>query len=198
MVTYQKEESHIILCWAADQNGAIMAKIDDLIRKQKYLPVCWLILAFFILVVDYITGPLIQFPILYLIPIGLATWYSGRRWGLIFALSMPLIRSFFAIFLWDAPWTIFETAINALIRIAVLAGFAYLVDRILISKRALEKEVRILKGILPICSFCKKIRNQDGNWEPLEQYLRAHSEAEFSHGMCPECVKLHYPDYNKK
>jgi hypothetical protein len=174
-----------------------MSKIYDLSRKQKYLPVCWLILAFLILVVDYITGPLIQFPILYLIPIGLTTWYSGRGWGLIFALSMPLIRLYFAIFLWDAPWTIFEAAINASIRVVVLTGFAYLVDRIVIYERELEKEVHILKGILPICSFCKKIRNQDGNWERFEQYLRAHSEAEFSHGMCPECSKQHYPDLFK-
>ena len=115
-----------------------------------------------------------------------------------FALSMPLIRSYFAIFLWDAPWTIFETAINASIRVVVLTGFAYLVDRIVIYERELEKEVRILEGILPICSFCKKIRNKDGNWERLEQYFRAHSEAEFSHGMCPECAKQHYPDYFKE
>jgi hypothetical protein len=175
-----------------------MSKIDDPIGKQKYFLVYWLILAFLILVVDYITGPLIQFPILYLIPIGLTTWYSGRKWGLIFALSMPLIRLYFAIFLWDAPWTIFETAINASIRVVVLTGFAYLVDRIVIYERELEKEVRILEGILPICSFCKKIRNKDGNWERLEQYIRAHSEAEFSHGMCPECAKQHYPDYFKE
>ena len=175
-----------------------MSKVDDLIRKQKYLLVYWLILAFLILILDYITGPLIQFPILYLVPIGLTTWYSGRKWGLIFALSMPLIRLYFAIFLWNTPWTIFETAINALIRVAVLASFVYLVDRILISKRALEKEVRVLKGILPICSFCKRIRNIDGNWERLEEYIRAHSEAEFSHGMCPECAKKHYSNYYKE
>ena len=175
-----------------------MSKVDDLIREQKYLLVYWLILAFLILILDYITGPLIQFPILYLIPIGLTTWYSGRKWGLIFALSMPLIRLYFAIFLWDVPRTIFETAINASIRVVVLTGFAYLVDRIVIYERELEKEVRILEGILPICSFCKKIRNKDGNWERLEQYIRAHSEAEFSHGMCPECAKQHYPDYFKE
>jgi len=58
----------------------------------------------------------------------------------------------------------------------------------------LEKEVRILKGILPICSFCKKIRNNEENWVTIEDYIKAHSEAEFSHGLCLECAKKHYPD----
>jgi len=176
-------------------NG-LMLEVDNLIKNQKYLPVFWLILAILILIADYVTGPFIQFPILYIIPIGLAVWYSGRGWGLIFAFSMPLIRLYFWT-LWDTPWTTFEAAVNASIRVGVLAGFTYLVDRIVTSKRELEKEVRILKGILPICSFCKKIRNQNGSWEVLEHYITVHSEAEFSHGMCPDCAKQHYPDYFK-
>ena len=175
-----------------------MSRIDDLIRKQRYLPLYWLTLALLILALDYITGPLIQFPILYLIPVGLATWYSGRGWGLIFAFSLPFIRLYFVFFLWDAPWTIFEAIINDSIRVLILGGFAYLIDRIVTYKRGLEKEVRVLRGILPICSFCKKIRNKDGNWEPLERYLKTHSEAELSHGMCPECAKQHFPDYFKE
>jgi hypothetical protein len=174
----------------------LMSKVDNLIKNQKYLPLYWLILASLIIVVDYVAGPLIQFPILYLIPIGLASWYSGRWWGLSFAFSMPLIRLYFLTLL-DAPWTIFEAAINATIRVVVFASFAYLVDKIVTYKGELEKEVHVLKGILPICSFCKKIRNQDGNWEALEHYITVHSEAEFTHGMCPECAKQHYPDYFK-
>jgi hypothetical protein len=175
----------------------LMSRVDNLIKNQKYLPLYWVILAFLIIAVDYITGPLIQFPILYLIPIGLASWYSGRWWGLIFAFSMPLIRLCFSTLL-DAPWTIFEAAINAAIRVVVFAIFAYLVDKIVTYKRELEKEVYVLKGILPICSFCKKIRNQNGKWEALEHYITVHSEAEFSHGMCSECAKQHYPDYFKR
>lgn len=49
-------------------------------------------------------------------------------------------------------------------------------------------EVRILKGFLPICAWCKKIRAKDGNWIELESYITAHSEANFSHGVCPECI----------
>jgi hypothetical protein len=53
-------------------------------------------------------------------------------------------------------------------------------------------EVKILRGILPICSFCKKIRNDKGYWDQVEIYVGQHSDAEFSHSICPECVDRHY------
>lgn len=54
-------------------------------------------------------------------------------------------------------------------------------------KKALE-EVKTLKGIIPICSYCKKIRNDDESWQQMEAYIDAHSEAIFSHGICPDCL----------
>ena len=53
-------------------------------------------------------------------------------------------------------------------------------------------EIKMLRGIVPICSFCKKIRDAEGNWSEVEAYVSKHSEAQFSHGYCPECMKLHY------
>ena len=55
-------------------------------------------------------------------------------------------------------------------------------------------EVRTLSGLLPICSSCKKIRDDRGYWTQIESYIRKHSGAEFSHGICPECAKKYYPD----
>ena len=55
-------------------------------------------------------------------------------------------------------------------------------------------EIKTLQGILPICSFCKNVRNEDGYWSQIELYIQSHSEAEFSHSICPECVKIHYPE----
>lgn len=49
------------------------------------------------------------------------------------------------------------------------------------------KEIKTLRGIVPICSYCKKIRDDQGSWSQLEKYVHEHSEAEFSHGICPEC-----------
>ncbi len=60
-------------------------------------------------------------------------------------------------------------------------------------QKALD-EVKTLSGFLPICSSCKKIRDDKGYWNKLESYLRAHSYARFSHGICPDCANRLYPD----
>lgn len=55
-------------------------------------------------------------------------------------------------------------------------------------------EIRTLRGILPICSSCKKIRDDQGFWEQVEVYFRNHSDVEFTHGICPECARNLYPE----
>ncbi len=57
-------------------------------------------------------------------------------------------------------------------------------------------QVKKLSGLLPICSHCKKIRDDKGYWNQIESYIYEHSEADFSHGICPECAKKHYPDFD--
>ncbi|MCP4221671.1 MAG: response regulator [bacterium] len=64
-------------------------------------------------------------------------------------------------------------------------------------KNAYEN-IRVLKGFIPICSNCKKVRNDDGFWEQVEVYIRDHSEADFSHSLCPDCVTELYPEFRKK
>ena len=54
-------------------------------------------------------------------------------------------------------------------------------------------EVRTLRGMIPICSYCKKIRDDEGGWWQLERYIHDHAEVEFSHGICPECTKREFP-----
>lgn len=56
------------------------------------------------------------------------------------------------------------------------------------------KEIKTLRGILPICCNCKKIRDDKGYWRQLEEYIHAHSEAEFSHSLCQTCVQELYPE----
>ena len=57
-----------------------------------------------------------------------------------------------------------------------------------------EAEVKVLEGILPICASCKRIRNDGGEWEAVESYVRDHTNAEFSHGLCPDCAKRDWGD----
>lgn len=58
------------------------------------------------------------------------------------------------------------------------------------------KEIKTLRGILPICSFCKKVRDDKGCWEQLDVYIHKYSDANISHGICPECAKEHFPGYD--
>lgn len=71
-------------------------------------------------------------------------------------------------------------------------------DLLLSRKKELEAalaRVKQLEGIIPICMYCKKIREDDEkSWSQLEKYISAHSEALFSHGICPTCLAQHYPD----
>ena len=57
------------------------------------------------------------------------------------------------------------------------------------------QEVKTLRGIIPICSFCKKIRDDKGFWSQVEDYIKKHSLADFTHGLCQDCANKHYPDF---
>ncbi len=60
-----------------------------------------------------------------------------------------------------------------------------------------HSHIRTLQGIIPICSFCHRIRDDSESWQRLEAYISMHSEAQFSHGICPECLAKNYPDVIK-
>ena len=64
-------------------------------------------------------------------------------------------------------------------------------------KAAKERELKNLRGLLPICSNCKKIKDSKGYWEKVEKYITEHSEVDFSHGICPECEAKLYTDIKK-
>ena len=59
---------------------------------------------------------------------------------------------------------------------------------VLIEQRRTARTLRTLQGILPICASCKRIKEGAGRWQQMESYVREHSEAEFSHGLCPDCA----------
>jgi CheY-like chemotaxis protein len=53
-------------------------------------------------------------------------------------------------------------------------------------------EIQVLRGLIKICSYCKKIKNDQGTWQQIEMYIREHTEAEFSHGICADCIDRHF------
>lgn len=64
-------------------------------------------------------------------------------------------------------------------------------------KRARE-EIKTLRGLLPTCAWCRRIRNEIGEWESIEKYVHEHTEADFSHGMCPDCLNEKFPAVAEK
>ncbi|MBF0476201.1 MAG: hypothetical protein HQK59_10270 [Deltaproteobacteria bacterium] len=66
--------------------------------------------------------------------------------------------------------------------------------RLVIELQEALNKVKLLSGMLPICAACKKIRDDQGYWTQIESYIRKHSEAQFTHGICPDCAKRLYPD----
>lgn len=71
-------------------------------------------------------------------------------------------------------------------------------ERLFIDHMDALSKIKTLSGMLPICSSCKRIRDDEGYWTQIETYINEHSEAEFSHGLCPECASKIYPEYYKK
>lgn len=158
----------------------------ELLAKTR--PSHWVAIGLAVLLVEYATGPFFQLPILDAIPVALATATHGRRGGAAVSMVMPLVRlSFYLI--WEVPGSWAVAAADTAVDIAVLTGFSLLLERVLHQQR----EIRLLQGMLPICGFCKRIRDQGGHWNQLESYISRHSEARFSHTLCDECTAKHYP-----
>jgi hypothetical protein len=109
-----------------------------------------------------------------------------------------MIRLLYNLAFWSIPWTFIEASTNALIRIVVLSSFVVLIDRTANQSRKLSAHVDLLEGMLPICSFCKRIRDKNNQWQILEKYITDRSDASFTHGVCPDCMKEHYGDSRLK
>jgi hypothetical protein len=150
----------------------------------------WVTVSIAILILDYVTGPFIQFPILFVLPVAAATVRNGFKVGAVVAATLPLIRlSFFLRWELSSSWTLewIDTAVD----VAVLVGISGLVAYV--TRQQLQ--IRVLEGMLPICAFCKRIRDEEGHWRQMESYITRRSQARFSHTYCEECVKAHYPEF---
>jgi hypothetical protein len=154
-------------------------------------PVVWVCLTAVVVVLDYVAGPHVQLAVLYLVPLALASWYGPLRLAFVVALLPPALRlSYFVLDVWEPPGQLIHVTLNALVRIAVLAAVAVLLHR---ARRAreLEREVATLRGLLPICMYCKRVEDSEGRWHSVEQYVAARSDAAFTHRVCPLCTDTH-------
>jgi hypothetical protein len=164
-----------------------------LLPQGRIHPLWWTGLGAAMLWVDHLIGPEAQYPVIYILPVILAAWYSGRWPALALAVAVPLVRLAFLV---DLPTPADERSALALrtaIRGVIIVFMALWFSRLADLERELERRVKVLEGFLSICAFCKKIRNEAGQWEHLEGFISRRSEAQFSHGVCPTCGNIHYP-----
>lgn len=147
----------------------------------------WVAVAAAILLLEYASGPFVQFTILFVVPVALATASHGRAGGIAVATLLPLFR-FWLYAWWGLPIALSVKVVDTVTDMVVLVGFSLLIYEIIRQQR----EIRVLRGMLPICGFCKRIRNEKGGWQQLESFITERSDAQFSHTFCQECGSKHY------
>ena len=118
--------------------------------------------------------------------------YAPGMFDYSLAIAIPLIHLLFMAF-GTTPGNLVTVLVTTVIRGPVIVFMALWFARLSEHERALQSEVQMLRGLLPICSFCKSIRNEAGEWERLERFISGRSETKFSHGVCPSCQAIHYP-----
>lgn len=146
---------------------------------------------------DFLTGHTINLSFFYTVPIVYASWKGGWRLGIPIATASGIVAMLADLWMDKVTAHQIFSYWNAANRISFFALVVFMVDKIqsLYSRQvrlgdelsASLSEIRRLSGMLPICSWCKKIRGDSGYWQQVEEYVTAHSEAEFTHGICPEC-----------
>ena len=173
---------------------------DDLARPLWLLPLgrlhpVWgVAIGVGLIWLDYVDGPSAQYPVAYVIPVALAAWYSGRCAALVLAAVVPFVHGVFLTTLWNQQGDLLVILGPTIFRAGVIMVMALWFARLSEHERELHRYMERLEGLLPICAFCKNIRNKAGDWEPIETYISERSEAEFTHGFCPTCGKAHYPE----
>lgn len=133
----------------------------------------------------------------------ISIWSSHRHFTIFVALCCTLLIIIGFLYPWhEVPES--QTITNRLLAIFTLWGTALLTllrkqteerrEKAVMEREKALEDIKILRGFLPICASCKKIRDDQGYWSQIEDYIITHSEADFSHGMCPSCARELYPE----
>lgn len=175
-----------------------MNEVEPAVRPWWLLPVgrvrpfWWVVIGVAVLAIDYAGGPDSQFPVLYVIPVILAAWYSGRKTAALLATAVPIFHLGVVIFALPPGQNTTLLAVMTVARGVVVLVMGLWFARLAEHERQLLRYVVNLEGLLPICSVCKSIRNESDDWEPLEAFISKRSDADFTHGLCPTCLRRHY------
>jgi len=188
----------------------IFADILGYLGKQprSFLITLNILLVTMVGVVDYITGYEIGMSLFYLMPIAFAAWLGGKKPAIFISVLCAMTIAFTDFMAGKEYPHYFVESWNLLMHLGFFVIFSLLIaivkfefderTRMIQELHEALGEVKQLSGLLPICASCKKIRDGKGYWNQLESYISQHSEAQFTHGICPECTKNLYPEYYEK
>lgn len=148
-----------------------------------------------VFVLDLLTPKGVADGLLYVTPVAwIALWSNRHEASLVMLVATTCTVCAVAGFFLSPPGLLWLGIANRGITIVVV----WLTVALSLTRKRVEEEVKALRGLLPICSYCKKIRDDKGYWKQIEVYIAANSQADFSHGLCPECGIEHYPDIFQK
>lgn len=150
-----------------------------------------LLLCVTFVILDWSLIPLQVFPIVFIFPVMLVAWNRSIWLATGAAVLLALTRVVHQLMFSIHPLRADDVA-DMLVCFFVLELLGLLTNLLGVQSRQLRQRVRALEGLLPICSFCKSIRDDRQEWVRFEEYLTSHSEATVSHGLCPECAQKHY------
>ena len=149
--------------------------------------------------IDLITGYELNFFLFYFLPVSLAAWFIGLGASIGLSVLSAIVWLAADVFSGHTHSLHFYAVWNTLIRLSSFIFIGWVlshIQQLLDHQRKLSEqlqaslsEVKILEAFIPICSQCKKIRDERGNWQQLEKYISEHSNTQFSHSYCPECAK---------
>jgi hypothetical protein len=168
-------------------------------QKKIFTYFCIISFICILLLLDVLTGYEFDFFVFYFIPVGAIAWYFGSKQTILCSILCAFV-SFYADYLSGQIYSSnFVAAWNTCILLIsyLVIGLSTAKINILLKSEKIKTDtlqtaldkVKILESFLSICCSCKKIRNEDGAWQPIESYISNHSETRFSHGYCPECLK---------
>lgn len=190
------------VCNQSEQTKQQLA--EETARRNRLLVVGYAILTLVLFSVDLALPLGVAAGVPYISVVLLSLWHKKRHFTVMVAVLCSIL-TILGLFFSPPGGEIWKVLTNR-----ALALFAIWVTTVLSLQRKFIEEkkaqavrereealaqIRILQGFLPICASCKKIRDDKGAWNQIEAYIRDHSEAEFSHGICPECAKKLYPEF---
>lgn len=168
---------------------------------SKAVVLMWVAVATTVLaLVDYATGYELNFFLFYFVgPITVAAFELGMVASIIVAVFCATALTVADISIGHEYSSVYVAVLNTAVRLTAFLSLGWVVarirallsqERILSGKlQAALTQVKQLEGLLPICASCKKIRTEKGLWQQMEAYIEKHSEAQFTHGLCPDCAQ---------